>query len=158
MSGGAMVLHGEVEDSRDERIRELLEENRELRDNLRNANAAATHAKRDVERAVAALRTQLKPLHLALKAVFGEIDAIGGDDSPQAANPRVAAVWENWKQKLPGATAKIIDALQLHGEMNGQQLAIAIGCHRNSIPQLIYKLNKAGLIQKNGGRFSLKSL
>ena len=46
----------------------------------------------------------------------------------------------------------------LHGDMNTQQLAIAIGQHRNSIPRLIYTLNKAGLINKNGGRFSLKQL
>jgi hypothetical protein len=32
------------------------------------------------------------------------------------------------------------------------------GVHRNSIPAMIYKLNKAGLLNKNGGRFSLKQL
>jgi hypothetical protein len=42
--------------------------------------------------------------------------------------------------------------------MNTTQLAIAIGKNRNAIPNLIYKLNQAGLITKAGGRFSLKEL
>jgi DNA-binding IclR family transcriptional regulator len=39
-----------------------------------------------------------------------------------------------------------------------EQLSIATGLHRTTIPKLIYELNKAGLIDKSGGRFSLKQL
>jgi transcription initiation factor IIE alpha subunit len=89
------------------------------------------------------------------------MDAAGIEDAPAAApggNARVTAVWESWKSRLGGGCAKVIDALLLHGEMNTQQLAIACGCNRNTIPNLILKLNRAGLINKNGGRFSLKPL
>lgn len=71
---------------------------------------------------------------------------------------REESVWESWKQRLGGQTAKVIDALLLHGEMNTTQIAIAIGTRRNNIPNLVFKLNQAGLINKNGGRFSLKQL
>lgn len=71
---------------------------------------------------------------------------------------RQSKVWESWKQRLGGSCAKVIDALLTHKDLNTQQLAIATGLHRTTIPNLIFRLNKAGLINKNGGRFSLKSL
>ena len=105
--------------------------------------------------------TELTPLYRALQAVFGELDHAGVDDGPSvsspAQNPRTSAVWDSWKSKV-GAAGKLIEALRLHGEMNTQQLAIATGLHRTTIPKHIYTLNKAGLLNKNGGRFSLKSL
>jgi hypothetical protein len=151
-----------IEDPRDDRIAALEDELRDLRNELMHANAAATQAKRDTARALANLRRQLNPLYRALKDVFGELDAAGVEDSAPtvagASNPRVAAVWESWKSKLGAGAAKCIDALLLHGDMNTQQLSIATGYHRNTVPQYVSQLNKAGLINKNGGRFSLKSL
>lgn len=139
----------------------LRAEIRELRGHLQQARAEATQAKRDAARALSALRQQLTPLYRALQAVFGEIDAAGVEDvgsSGSASNPRTSAVWESWKSKLGGGAAKVIDALMVHSELNTQQLAIATGLHRTTIPKLIYQLNKAGLLTKNGGRFSLKQL
>jgi hypothetical protein len=157
------LLDGEVEDPRDTRIAELEDELRDVRNEVARANSAALQAKRDATRALGTLRRQLGPLYRALQDVFGELDAAGIEDSAPSAssttgNTRTSAVWESWKSRLPGGPAKIIDALMLHGEMNTQQLAIATGVHRNSIPAMIYKLNKAGLLNKNGGRFSLKPL
>jgi hypothetical protein len=157
------LLEGTIEtaDPRDARISELEDEVHDLREALTIANAETTHAKRDAGRALTNLRRQLSPLYRALQDVFGELDATGVDEagpSPSAASPRTSAVWESRKSRMPGGPAKIIDALLLHSEMNTQQLAIATGVHRNSIPAMIYKLNKAGLLNKNGGRFSLKTL
>ena len=71
---------------------------------------------------------------------------------------RTAAIWMSWKGRLGPQCGKVIDALLLQPEMNTTQLAIAIGTRRQNIPGLIYKLNQAGLLNKNGGRFSLKAL
>lgn len=151
-----------VFDARDEQIASLQAEVRRLRSDLAAAKADADEAHQNASRAVSALRKQLSPLYRALQLVFGEIDAFGVEDvsapPPNAGNPRATAVWESWKSRLPGGPAKIIDALLLHSDMNAAQLAIATGIHRNSISQMIYKLNRAGLINKNSGRYSLKSL
>lgn len=113
------------------------------------------------------LRRQLAPLYRALQAVFGEIEAVVGDEplpsSPSSAapavDPRAAAVWASWKNKLGGTVAKGIDALLLHGELDTGQLAIAAGLDRRTVSNtVVYKLNQAGLITKNNGRFSLKKL
>lgn len=138
---------------------DLQTENGRLRQELAQARAEVTAARRENGQAIARLRAQLSPLYSALHGVFGEMDAIG--DAPDVApliDGRKKAVWESWKSKLGGSTAKVIDALLLHGEMNTQQVAIAIGLHRTTIPALIYKLNQAGLLNKNGGKFSLKEL
>lgn len=146
---------------------DVVVENRRLRVEIETERAARVQCEREAalnREAVAALRRQLSPLFRALQAVFGEIDAAGigdmsaGDLSGGATSPREVAVWASWKQKLGAGAAKVIDALLLHGELNTQQLAIAIGMHRTSIPKIVYTLNKAGLINKNSGRFSLKAL
>lgn len=160
------LIEGEVEDPRDRQIAELRDELQELTLKLQRADAATWLAKQEANRALEALRRQLGPLYRALQAVFGELDSAGvADDAAPSAgagqpaqNSRVAAVWASWKSKLGRGEGKVIDALLVHGEMNTQQLAIAIGQHRNSIPRLIFSLNRAGLIDKAGGRFSLKKL
>lgn len=122
-------------------------------------------------RGVAELRRQLTPLYRALQALFMELDTTGVEDTPPAAganygtstgplpsDARVKAVWDSWKSRLGDGCAKVIDALQLHGPMNTQQLAVVTGYHRTTIPTYIYKLNKAGLLNKTGGLFSLKQI
>jgi DNA-binding transcriptional ArsR family regulator len=127
-------------------------------------------AKQDTQkaqRALVALRQTLSPLHKVLLAIFGELDSaeVYGDEgkyqssTPTAADdPRIAAVWQAWKHRLGTTASKVIDALLLHGEMNTSQIAIASGLSRKTVPTGIYQLKQAGLINKNGGRFSLKEL
>lgn len=135
------------------------DEIRELRAELSRARADAAKSKHEATHALSALRKQLNPLYRALQAVYGEMDAIGVEEGAATApTSRMSAVWENWKSKMPGRPAQIIDALMLHGAMNSTQIAIAIGIHRNNVPQLIFRLNKAGLIDKNGTKYSLKQL
>lgn len=155
----ALVVRSKVIDSREDEITALESEVKRLRRELVIADTEIAKAKAESTRALNALRKQLSPLYRALQAVFGELDEAGIGDAPISSdeNPRTRAVWNNWKSRM-GSAAKIIDALLLHGEMNTQQLAIATGYHRTTIPAMIFKLNKAGLLNKNGGRFSLKQL
>lgn len=156
------LLEGQVMPENDDTdIDDLREENRQLRDDLRASQRELQTAKRESARALGELRRLLGPFYKAFQMVFGELDAAGVDEAPAAsgtANPRITAVWQNWKQKMGGQAAQIIDALLLHDKMTAQQIAIAIGIHKKNVPQLIFKLNKAGLIDKNGGVFSLKQL
>lgn len=167
MSDKLAIFDRNQADPREEEMKELRDENKKLARALADANMRADRAEEDAARALTALRRQLTPLYRSLQAVFGELDAAGiGDEvmaqpsTPSSANTpdaRVAAVWASWKSKM-GAASKVIDALLLHGEMNTQQLAITCGVDRTTIPNYIHRLTKAGLINKNGGRFSLKAL
>jgi len=168
------LLEGTVDDDGAADLREVAAERdrdfEALRRQLRDAQGEAIAARAQAATAVLALgelRRQLGPLYHALRMVFGELDQFPETAAATAAtaaaaatamDARTKAVWEAWKSRLGGQTAQVIDALMLHGEMGTQQIAIAVGCHRNTVPNLIYKLNKAGLINKNGGRFSLKAL
>lgn len=162
---GEMTIFGQAPDARDATIAELQADNKRLRAQVTVAQADAEQAHRDTARSLSALRQQLTPLYRALQMVFGELDAVGVDDTEPSEssagashNPRVSAVWDLWKKRLSGGCGKVIDALMVHSNLNTQQLAIATGLHRTTIPKLIYELNKAGLINKSGGRFSLKQL
>lgn len=162
-----MALVPFVDDSAD-RIADLEREVARLKRDLRTAQADADNARDTADHALSALRRQLTPLYRALQGVFGELDAAGVSDEPQSPtthaghappnSDRMRSVWESWKSKLGKGEGRVIDALLTHGELNTTQLSIATGDHRNNIPSFIYKLNKAGLINKNGGKFSLKSL
>ncbi len=156
----ALVVRGHVVDPRDEDITALEAEVKRLRRELAIANGEMASAKTEASRAVSALRKQLSPLYRALQQVFGELEAVGADDLGAAfvSDPRVTAIWQSWKSRLGPQCGKVIDALLLQPEMNTTQLAIAIGTSRRNMPNLIFKLNQAGLLNKNGGRFSLKQL
>lgn len=150
-----LQLSGNV-DNRDEIIEALEARVGDLEQQLSKLELA-----RKLEaRAFTSLRQQLLPLHQVLLGVFGKLDALDLNDVEPVtgARGRTSAVWESWKQRLGASAAKCIDALLTHGELNTQQLAIVVGLHRTTLPAIIYKLNKAGLINKNGGRFSLKQL
>jgi hypothetical protein len=148
----------QVQDSRDRIIASLQEENRDLQDQVAAARRELEAQRSESSRAVAELRRQLLPLFQALRAVFGEIDAI----APQAANgvyqqnDKKTAVWESWMKKLPGKRADFIQALLEHGEMTGAQLRVATHTAAGSVAGIIHELKKLGLINKNGGKYSLK--
>lgn len=164
------IIDGEV-DPRAEKIDALERQVAKLRGELSDTRHELTRVREDSNRALTALRQQLSPLYRALQRVFGELEDAGVPDAPAAASTsdgrrapdatdaRVTAVWASWKTKLGGTVAKGIDALLLHGELDTQQLAIAAGVDKRTVTNtIVYKLHQAGLIDKNGGRFSLKEL
>lgn len=163
------LLEGDVVPDVDPEVERLHARVRTLEREVSDAKIEARRAREDADRALSALRRQLGPLYRALQAVFGELDAAGVSEGAQSSaapppppmsgtDPRVAAVWENWKQRLSPACGKVIDALLLHGDLNNAQLKVACRLGTSTVSDCIYKLNKAGLINKNGGRFSLKQL
>jgi chromosome segregation ATPase len=130
------------------RNRQLAEAEESLRQERNRANS--------MEQGVAALRVQLRPLHQALLMVFGEIDSMDVESAaPQTKN---SAAWEQWKTRLGGATARAIDALMVHGEMNQTQLRIILGCATRTVTNVVAALNQAKLIDKRDGKIRLKEL
>lgn len=102
------------------------------------------------------LRSILQPLYLSLQHVFSEIDAMGPASATPAAKSNPA--WEQWKRRLGGATARAIDALMVHGEMNQTQLRIILGCATRTVTNVVAALNQAKLIDKRDGKIRLKEL
>lgn len=151
------LLEGNV-DNRDALIEQLQDEVSNLTRDLLTAKADAAREKRTNAAAVTAVRRQLQPLYQALASLFGELDKFETvDASPVTA--KSSAVWETWKRQLGGKQAEFIQAMLDHGhEMTSEQLRVATHTGRSTVPQIIYKLNQLGLINKNGGRFSLKEL
>ena len=172
MPGDEIAIRGvlvEPNDPRDKEIETLRLKLRQAERDTADAERAAERAREDAHRALSMLRQQLGPLYRALQAVFGELDAAGIADtapSPQpgaappsaSQDPRVTAVWESWKSRLSPACGKVIDALLLHGELNSVQLKVAARLGTSTVSESVSRLNKAGLINKNSGRFSLKPL
>jgi|ERR1700677_306796 len=148
-----------------EELARLRTENSDLRHRLQVANDKAMEAEQEAKNAVRGvqeLRTILSPLYQGLRRVFGEIEqiSINGDgvSSHAGMDPRKAAVWEDWKRKMPGIPARFIDALMIHGELTQTQLRIHAKCAVGSVAGVVSQLYKGGLINKNGGRISLKEL
>jgi hypothetical protein len=149
--GAGQSFEVDENDSLRRKVERLESEVADVRRQLREAKLKLSTANLPLLK----IQKLLGPWHDAINELYGEFDGVEFSSSPQNKN---SAVWESWKQKLGGGTAKVIDALLLHGEANTIQLSIATGLHRTTIPALIHKLNKASLINKNGGKFSLKEL
>lgn len=121
-----------------------------------------------LKRIIGNLRQVLNPLHKAMRIIYGEIDlAQLNDEQPAATTSSAApvssaktAIWESWKQKLPGAKASVIGALLEHGELSVEQLCVMTHISRK---QTIYDatnaLKKLHLINADGnGRYQLKNI
>jgi len=166
MSNSPLMLEGKVIDPLEERLRDMarLRELERENDRLRTENAKlrldVEEAMRAGIRAVSNLRKTLTPLYSSLQVLFGEMEAVAGSET--ASEPRIgerqSKVWESWKQKLGGMSARFIQALLDHGEMNAAQLRVAMQCRQQTVYETASKMNKLGLINKNGGRYSLKEL
>lgn len=157
------LLSGEVNiTDHEDPFGDLQAQNDNLRLEVHRLELELARTKRENARAIGALRQILSPLRGAIAAIFGEMDAIGGTDEvtpePTKVNSRKGAVWEAWKQKLPGMSAKFIDALLVHGEMSSAQLRVVMQCRLQTVYEAASKLGKLGLLKKNGGKYSLKEL
>ncbi len=152
------LLEGNV-DNRDALIEQLQAQVDTLDGELRRTQAELMQAKRSSAAAVAGLRHQLSPLYQALQVLFGEIDKVEPlETGPSMAAAKNSAVWESWKQRLGGKQAEFIDLLLTHREMTAAQLKAAARCATKTVYDVIFKMNRAGILNKNGGRFSLKEL
>lgn len=158
MASNVPMLVGEV-DHRDRLIRELQDENRDLRAEVSELRREIESVKRDNSRAVDSLRHVLTPLYRALRAVFGEIEAIGGEEDAPAVPTAKAQVWKSYINKLGGLQGKFIEAMLTHGEMTAAQLRVVASCATSSVHPTLSQLNKLGLVRKTAhGRYALKEL
>jgi len=146
------------------RVHQLQQEIDDLRNQLEDAQDDLRKERQKtatMERWVSRLREALTPVYSGLQMIFGEIEATGVQGEMASASgldPRKAAVWEDWKRKMPGIPARFIDALMLHGELSQTQLRLHAKCAQGSVAGVVSQLWKAGLINKNGGKISLKQL
>lgn len=149
---------------KDALIARLEDENARLRRELAEKDQQVEHDRKVVALGVTNLRRALSPLYTALQQVFGEFDGLGVDavDAPTASggvDAKVSAVWQAWKQRLPQSCGRVIDALLIHGGLTGPQICVAAKMSPNTLHGgTLTKLNKAGLLDKSGDRYSLKQL
>lgn len=149
--------HEEVERLRRE-IRGLEMELREAKDEAETAKLSAS----DAVQAIRALREQLGGFYKALKMIFGEISRVEAGEvysAPPTSESRstLSPRWEMLKSKLGGRQEEFIVLLQ-HGEMNAAQIRAAAHCDIKTVYATIKKMRDGGLLNKNGGKFSLKEL
>ena len=106
------------------------------------------------------LRKVLNPLYRSLQVVFGELDAAGVTDtvsSPAGAtNDGANTKWDEWKKRLDNNCARVIDALLLAGEMNVKAIMVACRMGEAKVYRSTSQMGRAGILVKNGGKFSLK--
>jgi hypothetical protein len=163
------LLNGEVVD-REAEFQPLRDQIEELQADLRKMRQERDKARAEGMAAVSAvnaLRDQLSGLYKAMRAIFGEIELVPeaepqanpslGRQEPQAGS-HAAAAWDAWKSRLGSPCAKIISALQVHRAMTQTQISIATQINKKNIPTYIFRINKAGLLNKNGNEYSLKEL
>jgi len=167
-----MVVHGQVVDPEIDRLRKQVQEQRREIAELQNGLDDARQSSQQATRALVSLRKQFSPMYKALQMVFGDLDAANIPDEPVyptlggpagsgsvvGGNPRTAAIWQSWKDKLGAGPGKIIDVLLTHGEMNATQLKIACACRMDTVYRNVSALKTAGLIDKNGNKYALKKL
>jgi hypothetical protein len=157
------LLEGRVEADESEGLRRRIIE---LESDLMHRDADLRKAHGEVEsmgRALALLRRQLEPLYTALRVVFGQLDAAGVAPENPCQEPvgrevKASPVWESWISKLGGKSADFIRALLEHGEMTSVQLRVVTHSGQQTVYDVTSKLNKLGLLNKNGGKYSLKQL
>lgn len=147
----ALQLRGEVQDPQ---LLRLQNEIQRLKTELHLSELRREQLEEQNPRSIAQLRRVLAPLYVALQQVFGQMEAIGGEEG--LANP---SKWDTIKQRYPGRIAQAIECLELHGEMNVTQLANAMKMDRgNCGTNVVRKLAGLGLLVRNGRMFSLKDL
>lgn len=116
----------------------------------------------DAVQAIRALRKQTDPLYQALKMIHGEISRVDAEKiADESANYHVSSTlspkWQMLKSKLGPREAEFIDLLQ-HGPMTAAQLRAAARCDIKTAYRTVEKMQNAGFLSKNGGKWSLKDL
>jgi hypothetical protein len=116
-------------------------------------------ASADAVQAVRALRKACEPFWTAFKMIYGEISRVEAakfDVSGSPTDSHLDGKWEVWKKKLPGKAAEVIQALVEHGGMNIKQIMAAAHVGQDTAYAVTARLGKLGLLEKAGGKFSLK--
>ena len=143
-------IHAEPVDEQDEVS--------QLREELSDLRAEFEDFKSNYEQE----RSQLGAMLHGLRAVLnGAVEAPASYASPSASGPLDPSRYAPWKQKFPGQTAAAIDILvKYESGLTRKQLASFLKVEPGSgtMSQIIFKLNKAELITKDGNVIRLKRL
>jgi hypothetical protein len=159
------MLEGRTEADEAVRLRrEIAGLEKELQE-ARDGETKAKTASADAIHAIRALRKELEPFYNALRMIFGEISRVDAGKAGETtamgtsgANSRAQVVYEKWISQLGGNRAAIIKALLEHGQMTRQQLRVASSVPDGSLNPATSELYKLGLINRGGGKYSLKEL
>lgn len=119
----------------------------------------AKQAIQDSAHVIRIFRERFGPFFEFLKFLFGEASRVdaGIGNASHASGGNLSPKWEMLKQKLGGRQAEFIDLLG-HGEMTAAQLRAAAHCDIRTAYSVIEKMKGAGLVNKNGAKFSLKEI
>jgi hypothetical protein len=134
-------LEGELQDSQD-----ALQDERK-----RSANGF---------RAQARLKQSLQPFYQALQMIFGDLEDVEVEptgESAAATGPISERAYQAWKERLPPACGKIIDALLVQ-PLTITQISSMCKMHYDTASKALGILSKNGLIQKNGNLNQLRRL
>ncbi len=95
-----------------------------------------------------------KMLQSARVTFGGNVQAATASGAPQ---PPDESAWNMWKQRLPGACPKVIDALLIQ-PLTATQLIAATGTSYSTVQRAINVLEGNSLIEREGTRIRLKRL
>ena len=106
----------------------------------------------------ATVKGQADALRMVLSAVLRRMaDELSAGDV--AAATAAGCAWDMWKSKVSSRARQVIEVLQSQREATAKQLCAALKCDPRTLAKgPIYELNRAGLLSKNGGMYSLKPL
>ena len=113
-----------------------------------------------MESGVRSIQRMIEPWKNAIGLLFGEIENMNMEDehSKTSVPSRISAVWDQWKRKLPGKPAEVIQCLLDHGTLSRQQLRAAAGGGWSTIDAATGKLASLGLIDRAAGKYCLRQL
>jgi hypothetical protein len=151
------LLDGHIDD-RDTIIAGLKAQLAEVREELRMERKKSA----GIEPALKEIQRVTLPFYNILRAVHGELDALGITNNGASASSAPVAHdsrWDAIKSRLSPRLREAVDVLLVHGRMNTTQLAAALKTSRgNCADNIVQKLKTMGIIIKDGRDFSLKTL
>lgn len=144
-----------------EYIEQLRKEIRNLKNELVDQRTLVNERDAAVA-ALQAVQSQFEPWHKAINRLFDIFEEVGVRGGAPVvtgpANAQSSPVWQSWKSRLGGKASEFIDLLLIHREMTAAQIMAAAKCGKRTVYDVTYTMNKAGILSKNGSRYSLKDL
>jgi len=115
-------------------------------------------ALKELEGMIQVTSVKLRTLYIALHGFFGDVQPIESTQQSAPTNqPHSPAAWTAWKQQLPPACGKVIDALMVQ-PLTSTQLKSMCKVSYETVRQALLTLGRNGLIEKDGDLNRLKRI